>query len=397
MQQQSILKRILVVDDEVENLKSLRRELQSWLAQRHVGVDLCGSAEDALDMMSRTEYAVLLTDNRMPGMNGTDLVKRVGHEYPRTVSIMLTGYTEKHDIEGALSSGIFAFLIKPWDREALRGEIEKAIQVHYTRARRLENSRRMNQELQLAVEFQNRLLRISEPEMKGDVTASYVQHPAGKVGVIGDYLDIKRLDDATYLLLIGDVSGHGLRTTFVSAMLKAVLTPEYLARSQGNQFSPGEFLAWLNHRVLEFTEHLPDLFVAFSASVVDTKRRTVTTASAGNPLPLLQKGNLIQPVEIYGVALGVNGDAVYEETRISLQPGELLYFFTDGVNLPRKGKNLADRDTLFQAILQSRPEEPVARIITRLRNAGGEEELGDDITMVRLYSHRLATPGEVNR
>lgn len=377
-------KRVLVVDDEPENLKALRRELTHWLSKRGVSVDFCESGEAALELMSKSRYAVLLADNRMPGMSGTQLVKEVGRRYPTTVSMILTGHTEKHDIEGALSAGIFSFMMKPWDRDDLRREIDKAIQVHYRRDRHLDSSRRMSQELQLAVEFQSRLFALKLPHVKSGIEPSCVQLAAGKLGVLGDYLDIISLDPYRYLVLLGDVSGHGLRTTFVSAMLKTVLTPEYLAGLSGGQISPVALLSWLNHRVIEFTETIPDLFIAFSAFLVDNERGVITASSAGNPLPLLQRGNLIQPVEIYGVALGVNSEPVYEEAQVTLQPGEALFLFTDGIQLPRHGRHSADKDTLYEAILQSRHQEPVDRVIERLRSKNGKEDLGDDITMVRL-------------
>jgi serine phosphatase RsbU (regulator of sigma subunit) len=110
----------------------------------------------------------------------------------------------------------------------------------------------------------------------------------------------------------------------------------------------------------------------------------VTASSAGNPRPLFQRGNLIQPVEVYGVPLGVNSEAVYEETTVSMRSGDALFLFTDGIQLPRHGRSGADTDTLYQAILQSRHQEPVDRVVERLRTAAADQELGDDVTMVRL-------------
>lgn len=378
---------ILVVGAERENLEALRRELEPWLSQRGVSLDLCASGEEALELMRRSAYAVLLTDNRMPGMSGAELVKEVGRRYPTTVSMMLTGTAEKRDIEDALGSGIFAFMKKPWERDLLRREIENALQASHTRSRHLESNLRMSQELRLAVEFQKRLFSLELPTIENGIAPSYVQRAAGKLGVLGDYLDIVTLSDTSYLVLLGDVSGHGLRTTLVSAMLKSVLTPEYIAERGADTVSPAALLSWLNRRLVDIAQNIPDLFIAFSALLVDCERLTVTASSAGTPLPLLQRGDLIEPVESYGVVLGVNSDAVYEDTVVTMRPGDALFLFTDGVQLFRRGRHRADTDTLYQAILRSRHQEPVDRVVDRLRSASEDEALGDDITLVRLTSN----------
>jgi sigma-B regulation protein RsbU (phosphoserine phosphatase) len=382
MNEARISKRILIVDDDTENLQSLRRELEPWLTKEGVAIDLCESAEEALEIMGNSAYALLLTDNAMPGMSGTELVKETGKRYPTTVCMILIGDGEKYHIEGALSSGLFSFMAKPWEPEALRRQIEGALRVHSARVRHLDNHRRMSPELRLAIALQARLFSLKPPETEKGIVPSYVQLAAG--ALLGDYLDTIRLTDSSYLVLLGDISGHGVRTALVSAMLKTVFTPEYLAERGGENPSPAQLLSWLNSRITEFTQNIPDLFVAFSAFVVDNEDSVVTASSAGNPRPLFQRGNLIQPVEVYGVPLGVNSEAVYEETTVSMRSGDALFLFTDGIQLPRHGRSGADTDTLYQAILQSRHQEPVDRVVERLRTAAADQELGDDVTMVRL-------------
>lgn len=383
-------KRILVVDDEIENLKALRRELRSWSNRRGLAVDVCESGEAAIEQLDEHDYAVVLTDNRMPGMSGTELVRKVGKMRPATVSMMLTGYTEKQDVEAALSSGIFSFLVKPWERENLRHEVEKAMNVHYMRKRHLRASEQMNEELRMAVEFQKHLLSVQLPERVGSIEPQFAQSAASRLGVTGDYLDIRDLNDGRYLVLLGDVSGHGLRTTFVSAMIKAVLEPQYFARV-GEDVSASGLLSWLNTRVYEMTERFPDLFVAFSTALVDGKTGTVTVSSAGNPLPLRKRGHAIEPIDVYGVALGVNDEASYEERTVQLQPGEQIYLFTDGINLPTEGSDRLDRDDLFRAILETANGETIDPFIPTLQRFSGATELYDDVTVVRL-SADSATP-----
>ncbi|MFW6228466.1 MAG: PP2C family protein-serine/threonine phosphatase [Alkalispirochaeta sp.] len=375
-------RRILIVDDEPENIRAITREIRPWTRRRGIEVDSCSNGEEALEILDAREYGVIVTDNRMPRMNGTDLVKLVGRNHPATVSIILTGYTEKRDMEAALNSGIFAFLIKPWDSEQLRLEIQKAMGVHYMRKRHLEETRRQKEELRMAAAFHAQLFRITPPPVSNGISITYARDAAGSMGFTGDYLDIVPIGTTGHLILIGDVSGHGLRTTFVLAMLKGVITPQYLAerRMEG---STGEILQWINARFCEINREIPDLFVTFTAVYVETATGRVTYASAGNPMPLLVGTDGVHTLENYGVALGVDPDAVYRETTLMLTPGESVYFFTDGISFPMQGEDRIDPETLSVVLREERDQAP-ATVIARLKERIGSETIGDDITLVRV-------------
>ncbi len=259
------------------------------------------------------------------------------------------------------------------------------MQVHYMRKRHLEQASRMNQELRMAIEFQRRLLAVNPPEGITGIVPSWHQSNVDDHGVGGDYLDIRSGPDGCYAVLLGDVSGHGMRTAFVAAMLKAVLTPEFVAQEEWIS-APSAFLAWLNTRMCEITDQFPDMFVAFSACVVDPDAGTITYSSAGNPLPLHQRGNHIEPVEVYGVALGVNSDAEYYDRTLPLRPGDALYLYTDGLHLPEEGRERADRETIYRAILEAGCRRPLAGVVDHLRHLATTDALTDDLTAVRLLA-----------
>jgi len=382
MNQHHESRRILIVDDEPENIRAIQRELRPWTRQRGIAVDSCSDGEEALEILDTREYGVIVTDNRMPRMNGTDLVRLVGRKHPTTVSIILTGYTEKRDMEAALSSGIFAFLIKPWSSDHLLLEIRKAMNVHYLRKRHLAETRRKKEELRMAATFHDQLFRITLPPVNDDISITYAREAAGAMGFTGDYLDIVPIGTTGHLILIGDVSGHGLRTAFVLAMLKGVITPQYLAE-RGAAGSTGEILQWINTRLCQINREIPDLFVTFTAIYVETSTGRVTYASAGNPMPLLADENGVRALEHYGVALGVDPDAAYDETTVTLSPGSAVYFFTDGISFPMDGTDRIETETLAAVLEEERRRVP-AEVLTRLKEHLGGKTIGDDITLVRI-------------
>ncbi|MGH8432911.1 MAG: response regulator, partial [Pseudomonas sp.] len=83
---------------------------------------------------------VILSDQRMPEMNGTEFLSRVKDLYPATIRIVLSGYTDLKSVTDAINQGaIYKFLTKPWDDAQLRSTIAQAFQ-HYNLAKQKEDS-----------------------------------------------------------------------------------------------------------------------------------------------------------------------------------------------------------------------------------------------------------------
>ena len=114
---------LLLVDDEENIVAALRRLL------RAEGWQLLSatSAEQALHQLARHEVDVVLSDQRMPGTTGVELLRRAKELYPETIRLVLSGYTELQSITDAINEGaIYKFLAKPWDDEQLRAHLREA-------------------------------------------------------------------------------------------------------------------------------------------------------------------------------------------------------------------------------------------------------------------------------
>jgi EAL domain-containing protein (putative c-di-GMP-specific phosphodiesterase class I)/CheY-like chemotaxis protein len=118
---------LLLVDDEENNLRALQRVL------RRDGYDIhtATSAQQALEVLAHTRISVIVSDQRMPGMSGTELLTRAKMLYPDTVRIILSGFTDLGTITAAINEGaIYKFLTKPWEDDVLRDDIRGAFRLH---------------------------------------------------------------------------------------------------------------------------------------------------------------------------------------------------------------------------------------------------------------------------
>ncbi len=115
---------VLLVDDEPNVLKALRRVL----TPEGYRILIAGSGEQALEVLALEQVEVLITDQRMPGMSGTELLSRVRRLYPDTLRIVLSGYAELESLTDAINQGaIYKYLTKPWEDDDLRALLREAL------------------------------------------------------------------------------------------------------------------------------------------------------------------------------------------------------------------------------------------------------------------------------
>jgi response regulator RpfG family c-di-GMP phosphodiesterase len=117
---------ILVVDDEPANLRMVERLLRGSYR-----VMTATSGEEALEILRHEAVDLIITDQRMPGMSGTDLLRESMQTTPDATRIILTGFTDIEAlIEAINTSRVFKFVSKPWDPTHLKSVIEYSLHEH---------------------------------------------------------------------------------------------------------------------------------------------------------------------------------------------------------------------------------------------------------------------------
>ncbi|NLF78091.1 MAG: response regulator, partial [Chloroflexi bacterium] len=115
---------ILVVDDEGAIRYSISKTLQRVGYQVHTAA----SGEEALEMMQRQNYDVVLTDIRMPGLTGVELLARIKEQAPDAVVILLTGYASLETAIESLRLGAHDYLVKPSSSQDIRQSVAQGLE-----------------------------------------------------------------------------------------------------------------------------------------------------------------------------------------------------------------------------------------------------------------------------
>lgn len=122
--------KILCVDDEPNIVRALQ-----WLLQKDFEVYTAGSGQDALELVRQHDFDVVISDQRMPVMTGVELLREVRRVSPRSMRILLTGYSDLQAIIHSINeSEVFRFINKPWNINELPRVVEEAAELSRTRA-----------------------------------------------------------------------------------------------------------------------------------------------------------------------------------------------------------------------------------------------------------------------
>ena len=343
---------LLIVDDEKNIRSSLSRSLKKWATENNINLVTADSAGTALQFLEQKnkQTAVIISDHQMPLRKGTVFLKEIAELYPNIICIMLSGHVGVSDISDMITAGLHCFLEKPWDKEILLTKVSEALALYKQRQEENEKSKTQDAEMEIASDFQKKFFKVEIPQSEHFSFNLTHQH-ARELLFGGDYYDIIPFINEKYMLLLGDVAGHGLKASFLAAILKSISISEYLNQKRALPSSPGAFLSWLNNKFYKILNRTPDLFLAFSACYLDGNRGTVTIANGGQPPPLLAtEGRIIETCQPQ-IALGVEDDYRYSEVTFQLNPGDLVFMCTDGI-YPNMSESSALDKELFYELLQ---------------------------------------------
>jgi phosphoserine phosphatase RsbU/P len=186
-----------------------------------------------------------------------------------------------------------------------------------------ENQTRLMNDLETAREIQRQLLPSGAREVPGlDLATAYV--PARELG--GDFYDLLPYGVGRLAIANGDVSGKGTAAALYGSLAIGILRELV----HNNESSPAEMLSQLNERLL--AARLDARYIAMQFAIYDAALRELAIANAGGTLPLLVRNGEVTEINVTGMPLGLLPEAEYEDQMLTLIPGDVVVFASDGIH-----------------------------------------------------------------
>ncbi|MGA8154539.1 MAG: PP2C family protein-serine/threonine phosphatase [Terriglobales bacterium] len=239
----------------------------------------------------------------------------------------------------------------------------------------------MKRDLEIARDIQSWLLPATPPQIPG-LTIAFATRPANTVA--GDFYDVfprppETAPESRFLLAVADVAGKSMPAALLMATFQASLKTLSSVPCSLTELTTG-----MNRYATSNSQGGRRFTTAFLAEF-DASNRALTYINAGHNAPILRHSSgVIEHLEKGGLPLGILANAAYESDTVTLQPGDWLVIFTDGVV---EAVNKTDVEygehqllNVLQAGIAATPEELLRRIMADLDTFVGETPQHDDIT-----------------
>jgi len=321
--------KLLIVDDNEMNRDMLSRRLRR---QGHTVAEAINGMQ-ALRMVKREDFDLILLDIMMPEINGYQVLEQLKADLslPYIPVIMITAVDNLSSLVRCIELGAEDYLSKPFNPVLLQARIGASLekkrlrdrQDAYTRQLNVENQRKSD-ELEKARDIQLAMLPANPPEISFLSIAAH-QETASEVG--GDYYDFFPQPDGTLFVTMGDATGHGVSSGLMVAMTKAsLLTTE--------ETHLPALIAQVNQVLNKVDLGLQLNMALMVLKIVKLENGAANVKIAGGGMPpiyLLRGDGSLEEMMISGLPLGIFDNAGYCQTEFKMQSGDTLVLTSDGL------------------------------------------------------------------
>jgi len=400
---------VLYVDDEISNLRIFKISFR-----RIYNVFIAESAKEAIEILKQEKIHLIITDQKMPEMTGTQLLESIVDEYPEMIKMILTGFSDIESIAKAVNKcGIYKYMTKPYDQGELRLNIDQGLQSFNLKEEKnslLDQLALANKDLEKKVEERTEELsrvnmRLTEglgyaqtvqkylipsdeelAEFFGDAFSVY----RPKDHVSGDFYWFHKINDNEAVLSMVDCMGHGVSAALLTMVGDSLLSQIVKDRSV---YRPSQVLTDLDNGLKRtFNHEQTGAHESMDVSViyVNKKAGVMEFSGAKSDIVYLKEG---EETRLRGTKKSIGStwseDLDFENHRIDLDGVSEFYLFSDGYVDQTNGETFkkVGIKKLLELIKQSAGKESLDQkqaFDTYLDEWQQGTEQVDDVTLVGL-------------
>ena len=377
--------KILVVDDEPDLELLLRQKFRRRIRSGEFQLVFAQNGVEALaKLQDHDDVDMVLSDINMPEMDGLTLLAQLDRLDLDLRAVIVTAYGDMKNIRTAMNRGAFDFVTKPIDFKDLETTITKTLD-HLGVMRDALRSRdelvALRQELGVAARMQESILPRTFPDDPRYELHAWMT-PAREVG--GDFYDFFRLESDRIGMVIADVSGKGIPAALFMMVSRTLIKGTAIGTAD-----PAKCLSEANRLLEESNEQ--SMFVTLFYASLDPETGQVDFANAGHNLPyVIRASGEVRRIDCEpGLVLGVLPHFDMPGGAVDLEPGDVIFFYTDGITeaMDENGVEFGDEELalVLEEVAGATSASAFSQhVVQAVQEHAGEAPQSDDITCMAL-------------
>ena len=401
------LEPILIVDDDKLVLASLKATLE----REGYLIFTANSGQEALEILNDQPIDIILCDQRMPDMQGIEVLKEAKEIRPEAIRILLTANTDQETAVRAINIGqVSHFLSKPWDENVLIQTIRmcterfllekemKAMQELILESHKelAQTHKGLKQQLELGAKIHETLLLGHVPSDIPGVDVQAVSIPSDEID--GDFFEFYRPLSHLCDVVVGDVMGKGIPAALVGTAVKTQLVRFAVPAHHAIKFDRETFwhedvlstkqIVTRVHEAIATELIKLEYFVSLIYGRFDLKKRTLTYINAGFTHPLHYHAGTQKASYLPGshFPLGFVSEQQFQAHEVNFEEGDIFLFCSDGVTETKSKEGeiygIERLKDLFEKVAEK--DERIDLIRKEVNQYQGEFQIADDLTLIAI-------------
>lgn len=310
---------VLIIEDSKHN----RVLLQLLCDEAGIGYETANNGMEALGLLEKNSYSLYIVDLMMPIMDGRLFIAKLMGKKPDSIVLVHTAMDSPRIIIDIMKLGVFDYIIKPIDANQFFITLKKALEYKKLKDFKNRQMKQLYSDLATIRELQAKLL----PDLKKlkGFDAAFSILPVENLS--GDFLDGYMVDDKIYQVVLCDVSGHGIASSYIGFEIRSIFRTLSLENQTPSQLIEKANLQLVNDATVDY----------FFATVIVARINIITgeiLISSGGHLPSLlysYEKKSCDNIKPKGPLVGLVRDRIFEDIRLRMRPGDSLLLYTDGI------------------------------------------------------------------
>jgi anti-anti-sigma factor len=398
---------VLIVDDDQLVLKALEYTIKQDVKD----IIVASSGSKAIDILKSQQIALILCDQRMPEMSGTEVMQQAIDLQPDCIRIIITGNSDEYTAIEAINTGhVNQFIIKPWDdnqlRQAILNGLEQYRLIHQNKELQnlllqkhkalAESHSNLRRDLQLGAMIHETLLLGNIPSNVPGFAIDATTIPSKEID--GDFFDFYQPAPGVLDVVIGDVMGKGIPAAVVGTAVKTQLvrfaTPfseakvfNHLSQWEDDILTPWQIISNVHREITPKLIRL-EYFVCLFYGRFSLKKKIFSFVDCGSAKPIHYQSKNKKAVELKGqnFPLGVIDKDQFRNTDTHFVEGDFFVFYSDGLTESKSTEGeLFGVDRLIQ-LVEKHTDASASELLLTIKGSvldfAQQNHFDDDLTLI---------------